>query len=158
MVPESDLVIMYAPSTELADGLVTASLDTQGYDFCDIVGSTGTYTCTVTPTPTTLRLGQSPTAPTAQTDCTNLTSFTGGAATTTAVGFAIGTYSTNQANGFHFKVDLRGVDRYLCVEFDNVGTAHNAMYALMGRAHTSPKAQVATTTLDAVRNIAAGSS
>ncbi len=158
MVPESDFVIMYPASTQLADGLITASLDTQGYDFADIVGANGTYTATVAPQPTTLRLGQSPTAPTAQTDCTNLTSFTGGTATSTSVGFVIGTYSTSQADGFHFKVDLKGVDRYLCLEFDNVGTAHNAIYALMGRPKTSPAAADATTTLDAVRNIVVGNS
>lgn len=157
MVPESDLVIMYPASTQLGDGLVTASLDTQGYDFVDIIGADGTYT-SGSRQPTTLRIGQSPTAPTAQADCTNLTSFTGGTETSTSVGFVIGTWSTNQANGFHFKVDLRGVDRYLCLEYDVVATAiaHLAVYAMMGRADASPKAAVAATTLDAVRNIVAG--
>ena len=156
MVPDSDLVIMYPPSTQLGDGLVTASLDTYGYDFADIIISDGTYAVAGKTLPTTVRIGQSPTAIGAMNQCTNIVSLTGGTATSATVGFVIGGVSTTKAGATHFKVDLRNVDRYLCLEYDLVGTGHLAAYALMRRPHTGPKAAVATTTLDAVRSIAAG--
>ena len=157
MLPEVDFLAVIPPTTELvAAASNTAAIDTKGYDFLFLVGSDSASNKSAACKWTELRLSQTPTSPTAFTDGTAIVAFEGGTAVDATHGFEIPTASTTKSNGFLFKVDLKGVDRYLAIEMKHPTTDHIACYGLLARADQAPAAANTTTTVAAARNVVAG--
>ena len=160
MLPDCDFRPLVGPTTVVAAGAAqTAYVDTQGWDYMIIVGSDGIASSSVTPIRAELRLSAGPTTMSAFTDGTPMVAFEGGTVVDATHGFIIeqtpSTAST-AVNGFVLKVDLKGVDRYVCIEQQSNGTNIQASYALMFRADEQPEAAVSTTTLSRARNVVAG--
>lgn len=159
MIRNPDLRILISPTTQQTAGCtLTGQVDCAGYDYLTIIGTDdGETTHSAAETPTELRLGESPTAPTAWADVTAIPTFEGGVAATDAThGFVIGTSSTNKCNGVVFNVDLRGRQRYILMHRVGVGTHHYAAVALLFKQHQGQEAAVATTTLSRPRNVVSG--
>ncbi len=141
MLPISKLHQMVVPTTVAAASTTTGFVDTIGYDYAvvTLVGNTQV----VSDIPTTLRLGQSDTAPTAFTDTTVITNFVGGTATSTSVGFVIPTPVTTTSSGVNdysvkFNVDLKGRQRYLAVQYSPLSTDTFGIDCRLHRADVSP--------------------
>lgn len=158
MLPDGDLRILVAPTTQLAAAATNfAVVDTIGWDYALIVGSDSEENKSAAAKWTNLVLGHCDTVPTdVTTDCTVLTQFQGGTAVDATHGFTIPTASTTVANGFIFKVDLKGIKRYLAIHFRSPVTDHVAAYAIMCRSEQAPEAAITTTTLARARNVVAG--
>ena len=158
MLPEGDLRILIAPTTQLANSsATTAYVDTKGWDFLTILGSDSEENKTAASKFAELRLSDTPTVPTAFADGTAIVAFEGGTAVDATHGFVIPTASTTVANGFIFKVDLRKRRRYVVMELTTAAvTDHIAAYALLSRAEEAPEAAITTTTLARARVVIAG--
>ena len=156
-VPDFTLRVLIAPSTQLAAAASqTAAVDTKGYDYLFVVGSDSEEDKSAASKWTELRLSESDTTPTAFTDGTAIVAFEGGTEVDATHGFEIPTASTTVANGFAFKVDLRGRKRFIVIEQKHPATDHIASYALLMRADRGSEAAVLTTTLARARNVVAG--
>ena len=142
MVPASKLATMVVPQTVTNAGTLTGYVDTKGYDFATI--NLVSETVAATDIPTVMRLGQSDTTPTAFTDTTVITSFVGGTATSTTVGFVIPTpviTTSVGANTYNtqFRVDLKGKKRYLAIEFSPITTHTLSIDCILERGEESPE-------------------
>ncbi len=141
MLPISKLHSMIVPTTVAAASTTTGRADTLGFDYAviNIVGQTQV----VTDIPTTLRLGQADTAPTAWTDATVITNFQGGTATSATVGFVIPTPVTTTTSGVNsypvqFRVDLKGRQRYLAIQYSPLSTDTVSIDCNLYRGDESP--------------------
>ena len=142
MLPSSKLFTMIVPTTVAAASTTTGYVDTKGFDFAiiNIVGNTQL----VSNIPTVLRLGQSDTAPTAFADTTVITNFVGGTVTSGSVGFVIPTPVTTTDSGVNtypaqFRVDLRGRQRYLAIEYSPLTTDTVSVDCNLFRGDESPE-------------------
>lgn len=141
MLPASKLAAMIVPQTVTNAGTLTGLLDTKGFDFVSI--DLLSESQAATNVPTVMRIGESDTAPTAFADCTVITNFVGGTATSTSVGFVIPTPVTLTSAGVNtysvkFNIDLRGRKRYLAIEFSPITTHTLSVNANLHRGDEMP--------------------
>ncbi len=117
MLPESKSVTMKLAASASSAGVVFGSIDTKGFSFLTIDLHVGTVAAAETAV-TTLRLGESDTAPTnVTTDCDAIVALTGAAATSTSAGFVLPPASSTTTNIYRFSVNLVGRKRYIGCEF-----------------------------------------
>lgn len=127
---------VWAPQTVSDNATVTGWVDTKGFGYA-IVNVHRDTAAAVSSVPNELKLSHG--------DVTNVSStssivaLTGGAATTTAVGFVIPAADTSNADVFSFKVDLRGKKRYLFAHFSPLdASTYNSCSALLFSGEQTP--------------------
>jgi len=145
MVPNSQIVCMTDMATVAADAACTALVDTIGYDYAKIVYLTGISSGISSQDH--VSLGESPTSPTAYADCTDVSGCDG-----TSADFTIVAESTTHSNAYVFNVDLRGRQRYLCLNYESDMTHGGVAIAILSRAENAEEHTDATTA-HGVRNI-----
>lgn len=143
MVPTTKIHTMIVPQTVTNAGTLEGWVDTKGFDFATI--NLISETVDATDIPTVMRLGQADSTPTAFTDTTAITNFVGGTATSTSVGFVIPTPVTTTDSGVNvystqFRVDLRGRQRYLAIQFSPITTHTLSVNCNLSRGEISPEA------------------
>lgn len=116
MLPETKVIPMFEGLTMTSAGTVFGTVDTRGFDFCQINLEAGTGAAASTAV-TTLRLAESDTLLTAYTGGTAVTQFVGAAAISTSAGFVLPALSSTKKNVYQMNVDLRGRKRYLGLDF-----------------------------------------
>ena len=121
MLPQGKTAVMIQPVTVTNAGTLTGYVDCRGYDFAEIL-VIGTTSAT-NEVPTVLKLTEHDTA-TAVASQSAIVAATGGTATSSSVGFVIGTPSATTTVPYtaSFQVDLKGRKRYLGVSFSPVTT------------------------------------
>lgn len=116
MNPSSKTLPMFEGITMTSAGTVFGTIDTRGFDFCqiDLVAGTGLAASTAV---TTMRVSESDTLLTAYTGGTAVTNLVGAAAISTSAGFVLPALSSTVDNVYRFNVDLKGRKRYLGINF-----------------------------------------
>lgn len=117
MVPSAQKTLpMFEGLTMTSAGTVFGTIDTRGFDFCQInlVAGTGEAASTAV---TTLRVSEADTLLTAYTGGTAVTNLVGAAAVSTSAGFVLPALSSTVQNVFTMNVDLKGRKRYLGLNF-----------------------------------------
>jgi hypothetical protein len=135
---------------------VFGTVDTQGFDYCqiDLVAGTGAAASTAI---TTLQLAESDTLLTAYTGGTAVTAFVGAAATSTSAGFVLPALSATKQNVYRMNVDLRGRKRYLGINFaPTLQTVGVSCHAVLSRAADGADIKTVATGTDGFRLIASG--
>lgn len=155
MQPEFKLDQMIIPTTAITAGSKNyAYVDTKEFDFLaiEIVEMSASAATQLT----ALSLSETDTAPTAFTDGTVLTQFTGGTAVGTAAGFVLPTPSSTVGNNYRFNIDLRGRKRYICLEFEPGVTTRAAAVALLFRGESGPAQGTVATSTEGCRLVVSG--
>jgi len=113
---QSKSIPMFGGVTMTSAATVFGTVDTLGFDFCeiDLIAGTGAAASTAV---TTLQLCEDDTAPTAYADGSPVTALVGAAAVSTSAGFVLPALSSTKQNVYRFNVDLKGRKRYLGINF-----------------------------------------
>ena len=127
---------VWAPVSTSANATATGRVDTLGYNYLivNVHRDTAAATSSV---PNELKLSEADLTTVSST--TAIVALTGGAATTTAVGFVIPAADTANADVFSFKLDLRGRKRYIFAHFSPLdATTLNSCSALLFSGEVTP--------------------
>ena len=156
MLPDTKTLNLFEGISMTSAGTVFGTIDTYGFDYCqiDLMAGTGEAASTAV---TTLRLCEDDTAPTAYTDGDAVTQFVGAAATSTSAGFVLPALSSTKKNIYRFNIDLRGRKRYLGLNFaPEKQTLGVAALATLSRSEEDVAMSTAATGSDGARLIVSG--
>jgi len=127
---------VWAPQTVSNNATVTGRVDTLGYNYC-IINVHRDTAAAVSSVPNELKISHADLTTVSST--ASIVALTGGAATTTAVGFVIPAADTANADVFSFKIDLRGKKRYLFAHFSPLdASTFNSCSALLFSGEVTP--------------------
>lgn len=156
MLPATKVIPMFEGISMTSAGTVFGTVDTLGFDFCQINLEAGTGEAASTAV-TTLRLAEADTLLTAYTGGTAVTAFVGAAATSTSAGFVLPALSSTKKNVYQMNVDLRGRKRYLGINFaPEKQTLGVGCQAVLSRAADGADIATVATGTDGFRLIASG--
>lgn len=113
----------------------TANVDTLGFDYVSIK-LIATTADVVSNKPTVLKIAESD--DTVVTNFANVTTFVGGTATSTSVGFVIPSADTSNPNVYRFNVDCRYRKRYLKISVSPQTTQTYSLVADLGEGSEWP--------------------
>lgn len=130
---ERKLVNVIVPADVASNATATGTVDTKGYDYCQLIWHIATGSSTGDP-PQTCKVEESDDL----TTYTAMVPFTGGTATSTSVGFVIPNSHATVEQLYAMNIDLRGRKRYFKCSICPNTNQINAVIAVLDRARTMP--------------------